>query len=62
MDIVSIEGRLAAPIKHFSSLFILRERVGEEQRERRERNPSRLLTVSSEPHVGLNLMNPEIMT
>ena len=41
--------------------------VREEQRERerereRERIPSRLHTVSSEPDVGLDLMNHEIMT
>ena len=47
----------------FSSLFILRERVGEGQREReRERIPSRLPMVSTEPHLGLDLMNHEIMT
>ena len=28
----------------------------------RERTPSRLCTVSIEPHVGLDLMNREIMT
>ena len=53
----------------FSSLFIYfesgRAQVGEEQREREgetERIPSRLHTVSSEPDVGLELMNHEIMT
>ena len=41
-----------------------RERVGEEQREREregERIPSRLHTVSTQPDVGLYLMNHEIM-
>ena len=47
-------------------LFILREkkreRAGEGQREReRERIPSRFHTVSTEPNVGLELTNPEIM-
>ena len=54
-------------------LFILRER--ERVRERacvsrggakrdgeRERNPSRLCTVSRDPDAGLKLMNTEIMT
>ena len=35
--------------------------VGEEQRER-ERMPSRILTVSAEPDVGLELTNRKIMT
>ena len=45
-----------------------RERAGEGQRERvrergeRERIPSRLLTVSAEPNVGLKPTNREIMT
>ena len=38
-------------------------RAGEGQREReRERIPSRLCTVCTEPNVGLDLMNHEIMT
>ena len=37
--------------------------VGEGQREReRERIPSRLCTVSTEPDTGLKLMNHEITT
>ena len=36
---------------------VLREREGE-----RERIPSRLLTASAEPNMGLELMNHEIMT
>ena len=45
-------------------LFILREReertqAGEEQR---ETIPSRLYAVSTEPDMGLDLMNREIMT
>ena len=54
--------------KIFFSLFIYfereRERVSREgQREReRERIPSRLRTVSTEPHTGLELTNHEIMT
>ena len=32
------------------------------ERERRERIPSRLCTVSTEPDAGLNLTNCEIMT
>ena len=36
--------------------------VGEGQREGRERIPSRLSTVSTEPGAGLNLTNLEIMT
>ena len=28
----------------------------------RERVPSRLCTVSTEPHMGLNLTNPEMVT
>ena len=47
-------------------LFALRERqkgqAGEEQTEReRERIPSRLRTVTTEPSAGLELMNREIM-
>ena len=47
----------------FLSLFILREserecRGGTE----RERIPSRLCTVSTEPHMGLEPMNREIVT
>ena len=39
------------------------EGAGEGQREReRERIPSRLCTVSTEPDVGLELMNREIVT
>ena len=45
----------------FSYLFILRERVGEGQRER-ERVPSRLHTVSVEPHVRFELPTRKIMT
>ena len=46
----------------FLSLYILRERAGEEQREgERERIPSRLCTGSVEPDMGLELMNCEIM-
>ena len=49
----------------FLSLCILREsetaQVGEGQRER-ERIASRLCTVSTEPHAGLELTNHEIMT
>ena len=39
------------------------ERRGRAERERegRERIPSRLLTVSTEPNAGLDLMNHEIM-
>ena len=36
--------------------------VGEGQKEARERIPSRLCAVSSEPHEGLELTNCEIMT
>ena len=48
-------------------LFVLRETetvgVGEGQRERgRERIPSRLHTTSTEPDVGFELTNREIMT
>ena len=35
---------------------------GEGQRERREKIPSKLLTVSAEPDVGLKLMNREMTT
>ena len=45
-------------------LFILRERVRENgtgAERGRERIPSRLCTVSTEPDVGLELMNREIM-
>ena len=35
---------------------------GAEREAERERIPSRLYTVSSEPSVGLELTNPEIMT
>ena len=38
-------------------------RVGKGQREsEKERIPSRLCTIGAEPDVGLELMNPEIMT
>ena len=44
-------------------LFIPRERVGEEQRERgRERIPGRLHAASAEPNAGLELTNREITT
>ena len=47
-------------------LFILREReqsqVGEGQREEKERIPSRFRTVSTEPDMGLEPTNLEIMT
>ena len=48
-------------------ILFLREReralAGEGQRERKkERIPSRLHTVSAEPHAGLELTNHEIMT
>ena len=54
----------------FVSVFIYFEReiesaggAGVAEREgERERIPSRLCTVSVEPHVGLKLMNLEIMT
>ena len=39
-----------------------RERAGDKQREGEIEYPSSLLTVSTEPGVGLDLMNPEIMT
>ena len=42
------------------SLFILRMRG--RGRARKERIPSRLCTVSTEPNAGLKLMNHEIMT
>ena len=35
---------------------------GEAERKERERIPSRLSTVGTEPHVGLDLMNREITT
>ena len=42
---------------------MLRERLlGKIQRERRERIPSRLHTVSIEPDTGLDPINREIMT
>ena len=50
---------------YFLSLFIYleRESVWQGQRKRvRERVPSRLRTVSTEPDVGLVLMNHEVMT
>ena len=37
-------------------------RVREEQREKERENPSRLCTVSTEPDLGLELINCEIMT
>ena len=48
-------------------MFIERERDRERESENvgraeRERIPSRLHTVSTEPDTGLELMNPEIMT
>ena len=51
----------------FSFLFILRERKSVHQKGRgrergRERIPNRLCTVSTEPDMGLCLMNYEIMT
>ena len=55
----------------FKSLFMLRERervsmcVSREEAERegeRERIPSRLCAVRTEPHAGFSLMNHEIMT
>ena len=54
------------PVCFFSSfflcLFIFREREKESKRERdRERIPSRLCAVSTEPDMGLSLMNFEIM-
>ena len=39
-----------------------RKRESERERERRERIPSRLHAVSTEPDMGLELMNREIMT
>ena len=36
--------------------------MGRERERERERIPSRLLTVSTEPDVGLELTNCEIMT
>ena len=55
----------------FLSLFIERERERERERasisrggaeRRRDRIPSRLCTTSTEPNVGLELTNREIMT
>ena len=52
----------------FLSLFIYFERQGEREsrgeaeREDRERIPSRFQAVSTEPDVGLELMNCEIIT
>ena len=53
----------------FLSLFIYFEEAGERKREERDRDkerieriPSRLCTVSTEPDVGLEPMNHEIMT
>ena len=47
----------------FKFVCLLREREMEGGAERdRERIPSRLHTVSTEPDVGFELMNPEIMT
>ena len=50
-------------------LSLLSERASERERARargrgrgREKSPSRLCTVSTEPKVGLELMNHEIMT
>ena len=39
-----------------------RERGREREREERERIPSRFLAVSTEPDVGLNSRNREIVT
>ena len=49
---------------HASGVGGQREREREEKRERegRERIPSRLFTVSSEPDAGLKFMNCENMT
>ena len=41
--------------------YLLREQAGKGQRER-ERELSRVLAVSAEPDVGLELTNREIMT
>ena len=38
------------------------ERERERERERETENPSRLHAVSTEPNMGLELMNCEIMT
>ena len=48
---------------NFLSLFILRKRMRRVRAERggRERIPSRLHTVSTEPNAGLELTNREIM-
>ena len=35
---------------------------GKERKQERERIPSRLCTISAEPHVGFKLTNHEIMT
>ena len=43
-------------------LFILKERKGRGRERGRERIPSRLCTVSTEPSLELHLMNGEIMT
>ena len=65
---LNLLSHLGAPICSFSflSLFIYfgkRAQIREEQREReRERIPSRLHTVSTEPNAGLELTNREIMT
>ena len=59
-------GGLHELIKYFILFFkfiYLLGRWGEEQRDReREKTPSRLCTVSTEPNVGLELKNCEIMT
>ena len=69
------ESRMRIYVKHFSFLFykyvfILRERkresvhvrAGEGQKERKQRIPSGLRAVSTEPDEGLKLTNCEIMT
>ena len=53
-------------LQFFLNLFRERESMwageGQRERERRQRIPSRLSTVSAEPHTGLDPMNCEITT
>ena len=52
-------------LKFFLYLFILRDRarVGEGQRERKRENPKQALSaISTEPDVGLDLTNCDIMS
>ena len=60
---------LPVPIYHLFIYFIFREKEREREREReagrergRKRMPRRLFTVSTEPNMGLNLMNLKIRT